>query len=61
MDKHRAIKAIYDYADRHLRPWFPRLPSYAAYVQRLNRVAEVFAPLLETIQQEPTPENGHQA
>lgn len=61
LDKHRTIKGIYDYADRHLRPWFPRLPSYVAYVQRLNRVADVFAPLLETIQQEQAPENGHQA
>jgi hypothetical protein len=52
MDKHREIKGIYDYADRHLRDWFPRLPSYVAYVQRLNRVADVFAPLLALIQQE---------
>jgi hypothetical protein len=61
LDKHREIQGIYDYADRHLRPWFPRLPSYVAYVQRLNRVADVFAPLLETIQQEHVPENGHRA
>jgi hypothetical protein len=49
------IKSIYDYANRHLRPGFPRLPSYVAYVQRLNRMADVFAPLLETIQQEQVP------
>ena len=30
IDKHREIKQIYDYADRHLRHWFPRLPSYVA-------------------------------
>ncbi|MDD5462563.1 MAG: transposase [Methylococcales bacterium] len=54
-------RGIYDYADRHLRPWFPRLPSYVAYVQRLNRAVNVFAPLLETIQQEHVPENSHQA
>ena len=51
MDKHREIKGIYEYADRHLRDWFPRLPSYVAYVQRLNQVADVFAPLLALIQQ----------
>jgi hypothetical protein len=61
MDKHRGIKSIYDYADRHLRLWFPRLPSYVAYVQRLNRMADVFEPLLETIQQEHAPTNRHQA
>ena len=44
MDKHREIKGMYEYADRHLRDWFPRLPGYVAYVQRLNRVADVFAP-----------------
>ncbi len=52
MDKHREIKDIDEYADRHLRDGFPRLPSYVAYVQRLNQVADVFAPLLALIQQE---------
>jgi hypothetical protein len=52
VDQHREIKRIYKYADRHLRDWFPRLPGYVAYVQRLNRVADVFAPLLALIQQE---------
>ncbi|MCO6428974.1 hypothetical protein [Nitrosomonas communis] len=52
MDKHREIKGIYEYAGRHLRDWFPRLPGYVAYVQRLNRVADVFALLLALIQQE---------
>jgi hypothetical protein len=52
IDKHRELKQTYEYADRHLRPWFPKLPSYAAFVQRLNKVADVFAPLLSLIQQE---------
>ena len=52
IDKNREIKKIYEYTDRHLREWFPRLPSYTAYVQRLNIVADVFASLLEIIQQE---------
>ena len=51
LDKHREIKSIYKYEDHHLRDWFSRLPSYVAYVQRLNRVADVFAPLLALIQQ----------
>ena len=46
MDKNRELKQIYNYADRHLRGWFPQLPSYVAFVQRLNKVADVFAPLL---------------
>lgn len=52
MDKNREIKQIYNYADRHLRDWFPKLPSYVAYVQRLNKISDVFAPLLEIIQEE---------
>lgn len=61
MDKHREVKGIYEYADRHLRDWFPRLPSYVAYIQRLNRVADVFAPLLALIQQEQETKNPGQA
>lgn len=52
IDKNRELKTIYEYADRHLRPWFPKLPGYVAFVQRINRVAEVFSPLLELIQRE---------
>ena len=52
IDKHKEIKQIYKYADRHLREWFPKLPSYTAFVQRLNKVADIFAPLLEIIQAE---------
>ena len=47
IDKKRNIKAMYEYADRHLRDWFPNLPGYHAYVQRLNKVADVFPALLE--------------
>jgi len=43
------ITKIYEYTDRHLRDWFPKLPSYEGYIQRLNKVADVFAPLLEQI------------
>lgn len=57
MDKQRESKSIYEYADRHLRDWFPRLPGYVAYVQRLNRLADVFAPLVALIQQEQEAQN----
>jgi hypothetical protein len=60
MDKHREIRSIYEYADRHLRDGFPQLPSYVAYVQHLNRVADVFAPLLALIQQEQAARNPGQ-
>lgn len=50
MDKRREIKAIYEDTPRHLRQWYPNLPSYAGYVQRLNQVAGVFAPLVGAMQ-----------
>lgn len=49
IDGRTEITQIYEYTHRHLRDWFPKLPSYEAYVQRLNKVADVFAPLLEFI------------
>lgn len=50
LDGHRTIKQTHTYADRHLREWFPALPTYPAYVMRLNRLADLFSPLLERIQ-----------
>jgi hypothetical protein len=50
MDRRRELKDIYDYTRRHLHEWFPRLPSYGGYVQRLNQVADVFVPVLEALQ-----------
>jgi hypothetical protein len=60
IDKNREIKSIYSYADRHLRDWFPNLPSYVAYTQRLNRLADVFAPLVELIQRDQAAANAGQ-
>lgn len=52
MDKRREVSAIYEDTRRHLAQWFPKLPSYGGYIQRLNRLAGVFIPLLEAIQRE---------
>ena len=41
------LQAIYHYTHDHLRKWFPGLPSYQAYVARLNRLSDVFPPLVE--------------
>ena len=40
MDKHREIKGIYEYADRHLRDGFPRLPSYVYLTRSHLRILE---------------------
>jgi len=34
------IKQIYKFADEYMRSWFPKLPSYAAFNNRLNRLSE---------------------
>lgn len=36
------IKQIYGYANDHLLSWFPKLPSYEAFIMRLNRLSEAF-------------------
>ena len=46
MEQKRQIKAIHRHAGRYWRDWFPRLPGYGAYVQRLNRLADCFPALL---------------
>ncbi len=40
-------KTIYEYTKNHLREWFPKLPSYQAFSDRLNRLASVFQALAE--------------
>lgn len=49
MRHHRTVKAIYDYTSDHLRAWFRRLPSYEAYVQRLNNVGSVFPAFMNAV------------
>ncbi len=41
-------KAIYTYTKNHLSDWFPKLPSYQAFSDRLNRLAPAFQALAET-------------
>jgi Transposase DDE domain len=42
-------KQIYDYADRHLRLWFPQLPNYEAFNGRLNNLSSCFQLLAEKV------------
>ena len=37
-----SISQIYSFADQYLRSWFPALPSYKAFNNRLNRLSEAF-------------------
>lgn len=40
-------KAIYKYTKNHLLNWFPKLPSYQAFSNRLNRLVPAFQALAE--------------
>ena len=40
-------KTIYNYTKNHLLEWFPKLPSYQAFSNRLNRLAPAFQVLAE--------------
>jgi hypothetical protein len=45
------IKQIYNFADQYLRSWFPKLPSYAAFNNRINRLSEAFRLLTTSLLQ----------
>lgn len=52
MKKRRAVKDIYEYTHDHLGEWFPHLPTYFAYIQRLNQLGSLLMALVEQIQLE---------
>ena len=41
-------KTIYEYTKNHLSEWFPKLPSYQTFSNRLNQLAPAFQALAET-------------
>jgi len=47
--KKKTISEIYEYVTDHMSAWFPALPSYVGYVQRLNRLSDVFPVLVQKI------------
>ncbi|MGE0087215.1 MAG: transposase [Desulfococcaceae bacterium] len=49
MQKRFEIKSIYNYTANHPGDWYPNLPSYEAYLQRLNRLSGIFPLLTERI------------
>ena len=54
-EKRFQVKAIYRFADSYLRSWFPKLPSYAAFNNRLNRLSEAFKLLTTSLLQDYRP------
>lgn len=43
------VRTVYDYANRHLRQWFPALGEYQAFSYRLNRISSAFSALCENL------------
>jgi hypothetical protein len=43
------IKQIHEYANEQLRSWFPLLPSYEAFIMRINRLSEAFRFLSDSL------------
>ena len=50
----REVKAIYTYTARHLKDWFPALPSYQAFNRRFGDLCMAFARLAECFVDERT-------
>lgn len=47
MQRQRTVKGVYQYTDNHLRSWFPTLPSYQKFNERLNRLNGALAALAQ--------------
>ena len=50
MQQRRSLSEIHRYCRMHLHEWFPRLPGYVAFVNRLNRLTSTFSVLIEQLQ-----------
>lgn len=50
LKKQKTVKDIYTYTADHLMDWFPKLGCYENFIQRLNRLGDVFVPLIERLQ-----------
>ena len=53
---YRTITAIHRYAQDHLRDYFPKLPEYAAFIHRVNKLSNGFIALISFLQTKKIPE-----
>lgn len=49
---HRETKKIYGYAQGHLKSWFPKLPSYTKFNERINFLCSAFVRLTQCLMQQ---------
>lgn len=54
IEGYRTIKSIHRYAKKHLMSWFPHLPKYGAFDQRINKLHDLFVPLVDSLSTELT-------
>ena len=52
MDRKKTLKSIWEHATNYWKDWFPALPCYGAFVQRLNRISDCFPHLVTWIHNE---------
>lgn len=41
------MKSIHRYATKHLLSWLPHLPKYGAFDQQVNKLHDIFIPLVD--------------
>ena len=56
-EEHFKCKQIHRFANEYLRSWFPKLPSYSAFNNRINRLSEAFTHLIRPLLAEFTPKD----
>jgi len=49
VEQHFKVKQVYEFADEHLRTWFPKLGSYASFNNRLNRLPSAFCQIMASL------------
>lgn len=52
-------KQIYDFSQRYLKSWFPKLPTYVAFNTRLNNLASVFEQLTRILIKSKMPDDSN--
>jgi len=56
-ENHLKVKHIHRFAEEHLKSWFPKLGSYQAFDNRLNKLNDTFSRLVKILLLKHQPEN----
>lgn len=54
---HVKVKQIHRFASEYLKSWFPKIGSYQAFYNRLNKLGGVFTSLVEILLNDYQPED----